>query len=1057
MENLETNAVKEPDLVANADLLALAAPESFHESANSTAQGNFQSTTPEKSMTVDTFNMESAIMSAPAGQSLSGINMNFFVGLRAELLPNSGDVWYPITILDMDVEEREVLCHYENSQSSDEWVCVDSCRIRPITVKPAVKPEFQINQKVMATWNDNRKFPAVVKTIFPDGSYEVLFMDGFKKTLKPHKLTKFTRKDQEHFQKNYTQTIPSTPPIVIPSAPFGSDMLSKEERRKRKRKLNVKDLFTDHRKKTKQDDSLVVKKAAGDEASLKMVISRKKPDESVVMNSPLENSASQMNYSSLVTATPPSNNSPIEDESSDGHKRKRIKNRKADYDYETSTFASTKKSADNSAQPILYSAKPAAVRQPLPSDGAPPSEVPYQRIPKLVIDNKLPPGWSKYCVLKKCGTKYDVYIQSPEGRKCRSRNEIQAIYHEKGEVWPMEKFDFMLGESSKRKFKKKHRRDSQGNILSVKLPFHKPESSLNKTPLGSSTPVSTPIDPGRRIKTLLPKAKIVEPAPATPVAPVPAVVSTPISSSSESGSAAGTGGTSGASATTGSGGAGCICPIQNCGKLFRSENYLAMHVKHYHAEYNQILGTTPNVADLAYARTVGQSIDDVSPSTSFLDKLNQLEKQKAAASQSPASAVSPQSVVSIPSPSRKKPENEVNDERILITDERKVIPPPPRRISEPCQSIKPCSNDSPDSENKEPTVLSLEPSPPVPAEPDSERYTMNGIAKKQPMAAEIPKRRRFSKYGSSSLDGDSASVSGKTGKKRTTSTSKSSTVSDYNESSLDASESGTESSSVIVSKIEQLKKEEVINCTCGYKEEDGLMIQCDLCLCWQHGHCNDIETEDEVPEKYICKICLNPAKQRLSRKYTYNQDWLKEGTLPRFSFRPRNNPELVHRESLLKRSHSVTATLVQLETVLHSLQAKINVAEKTDHPKLYLWSKPWNEDKLSKEKVKQEIKEEPDLNFGEGAPLAAGNIPGPEPEAPIDPIECRQRLLDHIDNYQNQVESRLTSLEAQIAALESEDPDLANDETPDFYPQTKQTIQMVMKDLQTVRRIATLS
>lgn len=47
---------------------------------------------------------------------------------------------------------------------------------------------------------------------------------------------------------------------------------------------------------------------------------------------------------------------------------------------------------------------------------------------------------------------------------------------------------------------------------------------------------------------------------------------------------------------------------------------------------------------------------------------------------------------------------------------------------------------------------------------------------------------------------------------------------------------------------------------------------------------------------------------------------------------------------------------------------------KTDHPKLYLWSKPWNEDKLSKEKVKQEIKEEPDLNFGEGAPLAAGKI-----------------------------------------------------------------------------------
>ena len=29
-------------------------------------------------------------------------------------------------------------------------------------------------------------------------------------------------------------------------------------------------------------------------------------------------------------------------------------------------------------------------------------------------------------------------------------------------------------------------------------------------------------------------------------------------------------------------------------------------------------------------------------------------------------------------------------------------------------------------------------------------------------------------------------------------------------------------------------------------EEDGLMIQCDICLCWQHGMCLDIHKEEEV-------------------------------------------------------------------------------------------------------------------------------------------------------------------------------------------------------------------
>jgi PHD finger protein 20 len=106
------------------------------------------------------------------------------------------------------------------------------------------------------------------------------------------------------------------------------------------------------------------------------------------------------------------------------------------------------------------------------------------------------------------------------------------------------------------------------------------------------------------------------------------------------------------------------------------------------------------------------------------------------------------------------------------------------------------------------------------------------------------------------------------------------------------------------SREEKSPNKELVNCKCGVAEEDGLMIQvnicspavlyyccmylninvmfqCDICMCWQHGICNHIETDEEVPDKYVCHICLNPARQRNSRKYAHDQDWLKEGTLPR--------------------------------------------------------------------------------------------------------------------------------------------------------------------------------
>ena len=37
--------------------------------------------------------------------------------------------------------------------------------------------------------------------------------------------------------------------------------------------------------------------------------------------------------------------------------------------------------------------------------------------------------------------------------------------------------------------------------------------------------------------------------------------------------------------------------------------------------------------------------------------------------------------------------------------------------------------------------------------------------------------------------------------------------------------------------LETSVEKDMVHCPCGVEEESGLMMQCDLCLCWQHGSC----------------------------------------------------------------------------------------------------------------------------------------------------------------------------------------------------------------------------
>ncbi|XP_052824027.1 uncharacterized protein LOC106869597 [Octopus bimaculoides] len=55
------------------------------------------------------------------------------------------------------------------------------------------------------------------------------------------------------------------------------------------------------------------------------------------------------------------------------------------------------------------------------------------------------------------------------------------------------------------------------------------------------------------------------------------------------------------------------------------------------------------------------------------------------------------------------------------------------------------------------------------------------------------------------------------------------------------------------------KNIQVKNCPCGYNQEDGLMIHCDICKYWQHAVCFKILSENEIPKFHVCESCAKPG------------------------------------------------------------------------------------------------------------------------------------------------------------------------------------------------------
>lgn len=117
---------------------------------------------------------------------------------------------------------------------------------------------------------------------------------------------------------------------------------------------------------------------------------------------------------------------------------------------------------------------------------------------------------------------------------------------------------------------------------------------------------------------------------------------------------------------------------------------------------------------------------------------------------------------------------------------------------------------------------------------------------------------------------------------------------------------------------------------------------------------------------------------------------------------------------------------------------------------------------LKNGKEEDKIKVEPatdypkiDLNFIDNN-LEVPNMPIiPQPEAAIDSADCRINLLEHISHCQSLIEDRLQNLEEQINVI---DPVGTTDENKDDeYPEIRQTTQMILRDLNTLKELSLCS
>uniref|UniRef100_T1IXS7 C2H2-type domain-containing protein n=1 Tax=Strigamia maritima TaxID=126957 RepID=T1IXS7_STRMM len=305
-------------------------------------------------------------------------------------------------------------------------------------------------------------------------------------------------------------------------------------------------------------------------------------------------------------------------------------------------------------------------------------------------------------------------------------------------------------------------------------------------------------------------------------------------------------------------------------------------------------------------------------------------------------------------------------------------------------------------------------------------------------------------------------------------------------------------------------REEVVNCICRVLEEDGLMMQCETCMAWQHGVCFNIEEEDKVPEKYVCFACKNPSGQRESYRFWYDQDWWKTGQVARFSFTPKDEEKDRKVATSMLKAHALAGNVIAVKKLLHCLEQKLDLARNGSESNLSTWNKVWSlksslreknggsgdgrqsalhfdhsysvpskngvevqsDDILSNTPLETEEKVEiADEALVEPAIPTTNGIDKQEATIDVTTVEIIDEknfqspdnnytlFLDHLDHMQDEVDHRLDEISQHIEALEVEwddDSFSPHGNSLGDLPVVKKMLKVLQVNLDKVLRMATI-
>ncbi|XP_030588685.1 PHD finger protein 20-like isoform X2 [Archocentrus centrarchus] len=134
---------------------------------------------------------------------------------------------------------------------------------------------------------------------------------------------------------------------------------------------------------------------------------------------------------------------------------------------------------------------------------------------------------------------------------------------------------------------------------------------------------------------------------------------------------------------------------------------------------------------------------------------------------------------------------------------------------------------------------------------------------------------------------------------------------------------------------------EVVRCVCEVDEENDFMIQCESCLCWQHGTCMGLY-EDNVPHNYICYCCRQTAGWRHAQRFLSEPNLLKSGHMFGLSCVKENYSEI--NASKISHTSHLLAHTYGISQVLSALQLKISLLHSPSHPDQQLWRLPWRQE-----------------------------------------------------------------------------------------------------------------